>query len=399
MSKSLTVQTPKSLTFGPVAFEDHPGFEGTVARAVCGAGAGAMLAHLVSNAVSQAPPFTMVVTFLLAGALTAVGAKKRRLLGGGVGAVLGLLGGLLHGQYGTQWPLFAAMFVGALAAPILARGESNARMAATGLFSGLMTFAGLFVANVLYSKGIFAGWMAEPLGTALAGGSAGLFLGLGAAPRHLKRAADRVESAYAALVGRVEGELRELLEQTLSVYRAVCSDLSGPHQNSRRKELQSEVSTMALRILAICERCQEIESNVGKNPEEDFEARIAELEEKANAATDQTARDTLRRAIETFEDQRQAVMAIVQGRERVVAQLHANVALLQKIHLSLIHLQSSEADRAGAEMTPVQEGLDELSRHLEATAQAVGEVYAHPEALLDDPELAQIPGSAPSPED
>jgi hypothetical protein len=59
----------------------------------------------------------------------------------------------------------------------------------------------------------------------------------------------------------------------------------------------------------------------------------------------------------------------------VVARLHANVALLEKVRFSLVHAKSADAERFGGEASPLAETIEELSRELDLTSSAVGEVY------------------------
>ena len=79
--------------------------------------------------------------------------------------------------------------------------------------------------------------------------------------------------------------------------------------------------------------------------------------------------------MESLDGQRRALDAISRGRERVIARLHANVALLEKVRFSLLHMRSADAERIGGEASPLTEALEELSRELDVTSTAVGEVF------------------------
>jgi hypothetical protein len=81
--------------------------------------------------------------------------------------------------------------------------------------------------------------------------------------------------------------------------------------------------------------------------------------------------------VDSLDGQRRDFEAIHRGRERVVARLHANVAQLEKVRFSLLHLRSADAERLGGEASPLLEAIDELSKEIEETSTAVGEVFGH----------------------
>jgi hypothetical protein len=229
------------------------------------------------------------------------------------------------------------------------------------------------------------------LAAAAAGGAAGLFLGLGAAPRHVALAEDPVEAAYNRTLGSTQGELYEILDRALGIYQAVRADLLREPGTEAVQQIEPKVANMALQILEIAERCQLIERELAAAPSEELEGRIADLRGRMEAASDPGARSTLRSAVESLEGQRTAREAIVRGSERVVARLHANVALLEKVHFSLVHLRSADAERAGSEIRPLKDALEELGRELDVTAQAVGEVYG-----ASDHEIPIAPRALPA---
>lgn len=371
--------------------QDAPAFHSTVLRAVGGAAAAGLALDLVSRAAGYLHPSMVgLVTASLVGALALVGSDRGRGLGRTLGAALGgglgLLGAFLV-LLTAEWPWIGALLAGAAAAPVLARGESAKKMAATGAFAGAMTLAGLYVLRVLATRGILGPVMPGPLASAAVGAAAGLFIGLGALPRHFGSREDAVEVAFGRAVGGAEGEIREILERASQIYGAIRSDLSGK-KGPTEKRLGRQVSDLSLRILHISEQCQKIQRDLGGAERGELERRITELTAKAGAAQDQAAKRTLLAAVESLDGQRRAVDAIGRGLERVVARLHANVAMLEKVRFSLVHARSADAERFGGESSPLAETIDELSRELDATSIAVGEVFSEGYGSSDAPALA-----------
>lgn len=366
---------PSSLAIGKgLAFRDHESFQRVTGRAVAGGAAGGLVAHGLAGLAGASDFFPLLVMMTTAGALGLVGARLGGWLRGAQGAALGLIGALLHFACTPQWPWLGALLLGAAAAPILAKGEAAEKMAVTGAVTGLLAFAGLYVANVLQAHGVLTGFMPAPLATAAAGGAAGLFLGLGSAPRHIGPAEEPVESAYLRALDEVNGELQDILQRSLTIYRAIRSDLS-QRNGKTEQQLGSRVSDLSMRILRIAEQCRTIEQDLGAAPAKELEDRIEQLQKKAAASTDAAAKKTFQTAIASLDHQRDAVESISRGLERVLARLHANVALLEKVRFSLVHARSADAERFGGEASPLAETIDELSRELDATSMAVGEVF------------------------
>lgn len=362
---------------GPYTFADEGGFAADVGRSVLGAGAGALLAYVFSGNITSREDFVWVVALAVTGALAAIGARSGGLLRAIHSAAFGLIGGWLYSR-SLDWPVLGALMLGAAAAPVLARGEPTEKIALTGALTGLLALGGAYVAYVLQSTGVLGSLVPPPLATAAAGGALGLFVGLGSAPRHVTRSEEPVEAAYVGALAHAHGEVHEILERSLAIYRMIRGDLGTRTGSKTEVALGTRVSDLAMRILKIAEQCRAIESDLGAAPAQALEDRIEALRKKADATTDPSARATFLSTIESLDSQKKAVEAISRGLERVVARLHANVALLEKVRFSLVHARSADAERSGSEASPLTDTIDELSRELDATSTAVGEVYGKP---------------------
>jgi hypothetical protein len=288
--------------------------------------------------------------------------------------------------------------LGAASAPVLARGESWRRMAVVGAVAGAFGSAGLYVAEWMQNIGLLAGILPGPLAAGAAGAAAGLFFGLASAPRHIARPSDQVESKYLEALQIKDGELYEILARSLSIHQSVKTDLAHKKDEKTVQKLGERVGDLAMRVLTIVEQCRRIEADLSAAPAFELEERIAALRRKADAATDAAARDTYLSAVESLDGQRRAFDAINRGRERVIARLHANVALLEKVRFSLLHMRSADAERTGGESSPLTEALEELSRELDVTSTAVGEVFGKTPAreALPAASPAALPSSPPA---
>jgi hypothetical protein len=378
MEKALTKQSTGGGALSTLGFSDHTTFQMNVGRSVLGASAGALIADMAARMVAGTgtAPFSAVVIGLATGALAAVASRGGRgWLSAAMGGALGLAGGILHTLSTPAFPWFGALLLGFAAAPVLARGESPTKMAVTGAMTGCLAYFGLYVASVLQAKGILGSVVPGPLATALAGGAAGLFLGLGATPKHLAAKKDPVELAYKRALMVKDTEIHEILERSMRLYLMVRDDLAARATTGTERELRGRVSELAMRILHIAHQCRTIQSDLGAAPASELEERIDNLRSKAAATSDKAARATFLATVESLEAQKASVDSIARGLERVLARLHANVALLDKVRFSLVHARSASAELMGGDASPLIDTIDELSKELDATSQAVGEVF------------------------
>ncbi len=356
--------------------EDHQALHATVMRAVAGAGVGAVLADglawLLGTGLWQSPLLTFGV---MGGALAAVSFRKKKWWRGLLGGAAGLAGAGLFSLAAPLWPPFAAALLGIAAAPVLAEGESTQRKAVTAALAAAAGAAGLFVARVMLGWEVFDGVVPSLLGHGAAGATAGLFVGLAAVPRHLGRAPDPVETAYQPALALKDGEVHQILERTIQIHRSLTSDLALRAEGASLERVMTREQDLVLRILHIADECRRIEQDLAATPAQEIEDRVADLSRRAEAAHDEAAQETYLQTVRSLKGQLEALSRIERGRDRVVARLHATVALLEKLRFALIHLRSAQAQKVGDELSDVTEALDALTDEIEATSSAVSEVY------------------------
>lgn len=368
---------PSDLTPAGEARRRHGALHETVKWSVLGAAAGGLAAGLMALVPGLETMASKVFVMLSAGgALAGVAARRERPHRnrvGGLAALLGAAGGLASM---LPWAPFAAGLVGLAAAPVLGEGERKRRKLLTGVVAGGFGYAGLHVAGGLFESGVFLSLVPAPLAAAAASAAAGLFIGLASAPRHLIRDDDPVELAFARPLSVRDGELHELLHRALGMHRALRSE----HEAPGGLELGDRVGEQVLRILRIVEHCRQIDRELSTDNLARLDDRLAALERKARSSDDPSAQATYAEALEALEAQRTALRRLGEGRERVVARLHVNVAQLEKLRVSLLQLRSADAERFGNEDGTVMEALEDLGRELDATAAAISEVFS-PAAL------------------
>ncbi|MEO1232220.1 MAG: hypothetical protein AAFZ18_25310 [Myxococcota bacterium] len=353
-----------------------------VLRTMGGAAGGAFLAEVVGWLAGQGGAGGLSFAMMtLAGALAGLayrpgGSPRSGLLAGALGGL-----GALAASLATAWTPFAAALLGAFAAPVVGSGERPKRMALSGLFAGAFAFAGLQVGAVVLETGLFLPLVPAPLAAAGAGAVVGLFVGLSSAPRHLLPARDPIEEAFDDALALRDGELHELLTRALGQYVGLRAALPSTRESGpTAARVSTEVRGQLLRVLRIAEDCRRLDDQLAREDRQALDGRIEELRAREASTLDETARRTYAEARGTLEEQGRALERIERGRERVLAKLHANLALLEKLRLALVQLESAHAERRDAESAVVVETLDELGRELDITANAVSEVFAAPMA-------------------
>ena len=361
---------------------NHESFHRTVGRATLGGAAGALLASIIATVTGGsllASPilFTMAVA---TGALASVAAKGRRWLRVLTGGALGAGGGALF-TLAMPWPAFAAALLGASTVPVLAPRTPWRGKLVTGLVASVLAAAGLFVGQVLLGWDLLSSWLPGPLAAGAAGAATGLFFGLASAPKHLAPPLDPVEQAFRSASIPKDVEIHNILERALKSYLSLQSELAQREDEPAVRALGSRSRQAVLRVLEIAEQCRQVDLDLASTSMFQLDDRIADLDRKMASARDAAAQQTYREAMQSLTAQKEAIDRISRGRERIVARLHANVAILEKLCLSLIHLRNAQAERIGGESSPLVEALEELGREMDATASAVGEVFGGPMEL------------------
>lgn len=374
MTSALEKAGPRALAKAAAGQSDHPSFHRQVLRTTAGAGLGALVVQLSAMLFGAETALPVLATGVLTGGLAAAAYEAKARWKVAFGAGVGLVGSGLF-VAASAWPPFAVALLGAASIPVLAAGESTKRKVLTGATTALTAGAGLYVANVMLSWDVFAGVVPGPLGVAATGALAGFFLGLGAAPRFLGKPRDVVEVAFEEALHKKDGELHDMLARAHEIHQTVKAELLARVGDSTMAAIDQRASVLMLRILEITQQVRRIEADLAATPASELEERIGQLVKKADAAADVGAEETYRAAVASLEQQREALRAVERGRDRVVARLHANVALLEKLRFSLLHLRSADAERAFGESSPVAQALEELGREIDATSTAIGEVY------------------------
>lgn len=254
-------------------------------------------------------------------------------------------------------------------------------IATAGATAGL-SVAGLKVAEILSARMIDA---ATPmlLNAAVSGTIIALFAGLGSLASHVALKADPVEARGDEVLPTLQGEFADQLTKAMGLYRQCGRQLAELPREPAREELARTVGKLTKDAIDLAGEWAGVEAQLHDDAHRNLEKEIAELSDSAAKARDAVAKRQLELAASSLKEELERLGEMKLKRERVLAKLKSQVALLERARVALIGMRSSHATVRAAEMSAVARKLNAL-----ATAQADEARLAH--AVATNAEIAAI---------
>jgi hypothetical protein len=335
-----------------VTVKDHEGLHHAVARAMLAAGGAAVAATFLPATLAWALA-ALAVTVAVAPPRSWRGAAESLLwalaAGGG-----GHLGGML------------GLFLGAGAVGAsLGRGVSGAqRWMASGLGT-LGALGGLLVMRAFDQGGALA-FLPSGLEALVAGAASGLMVGVSSLGRHIEVAQLGPHEALKALAA--EGELGQLLSRAATAYQDAVDAMgrSAPEARAAADDLIQRMSRFG-------QHWRDVDREAARTAPEALQERLADLDKRLAGCTDPVAQAEFARAREALGAQLESLQEIARGRERAVARLTHQVAMLERLRLAALRHRSVDASRMGAELQPVVEELSQAGTDLDIASEALSE--------------------------
>ncbi len=373
-----------------ITFTDHEGFHQTVIRAAIGSAVAGLVAWIAGplGAGLLAQRWTSAATLALAAAAVGIAAAasgwRSRLVFGAAGFLCGLAPLLFpaHRLFGLA---AAGLGLGALLAQarrleerkdssVGRLGLGRAAVASAAALTALALIAGRLISDRIAASQLVEPWLPGPLPAMLYASVLGFFASLGAAGAHLVRDPDPVEQLYASLHSQLAGDLAEMAARAMTNYRRCAEILAGTDDGFARNQLSKSLSEITRRVLELGQRWQSIDRELGARAEGEIGARLAELEKLRDGARDEIAKKQLAMAASALRAELEQIDRIRRNRERVLARLHGQMAILDRARIALLGLKSSDAQLRTAELSALSETLSGLSREMDSESQAVDEV-------------------------
>lgn len=367
-------------------------FERNVTRALV-AGAGAGVLYFLTQRLHLPVPLSFLA--LVATVLACVrGDKMDRLMLTGLAIVLPALPWLFG--LSAAWSVaLAGAAAGALMVKsrITEKGEEGSvasdrpgplHYVATALATGGLAVAGTEVAKILSAR---MQDVATPgvLNFAVSGVVVALFAGIGSIASHVALSSDPVEARCEELLPQLSGEFESQIARALSLYRQCGTQLAALPREAAREELARTLSKLTKDAADLASEWAGVEAQLHESAHADLKKEIAELKKSAAAARDAVARQQLEGAAKSLEEELERLGELKLKRERVLAKLKSQVALLERARVALIGMRSSHATVRAAEMSAVSRKLSAL-----ALAQADEAKLAHEVATEAELKAADV---------
>ncbi|HYX92838.1 MAG TPA: hypothetical protein VE782_14835, partial [Myxococcaceae bacterium] len=213
-----------------------------------------------------------------------------------------------------------------------------------------------------------------PLSALATGAALALFIALGSLPAHVALRPDPVEARCEELIPQLSGEFRLLASRALALYRQCGSALARLPRDPAREELARTLADMTRAAVELASEWAGVEHELEERAQKELNLEIADLEKSARACADALARQQLLSAAESLREELVRVEELRLRRERILARLKAEVALLERARVALIGLRSGQAQIRATELAAIARRFASLSRLQSEEARLADEV-------------------------
>lgn len=357
----------------PLTLHGQALFERNVGRAlVAGAAAGALLEVLGA----PRSPALLGLAALAGAALAAIrvtgwGALRQAALALGVPALAlalpaadGWRMALASAAVGALWVRWSAP--GPAAEPGALRGGwLNVALGALGTAA-----LGVAGAQVAWTLGAWLEATAAPaLLVALAtGASCALFLALGQVPAHLALTADPVLARGETVLATLGGDLRAMVLRALRLYGECGRSLAQLPREPAREELGRTLGRVTSESIEVASEWSAVEGVLQVQVRRELGEQLLDLEQTLAESTDEVARQQLQTALAALREEEARLDELGLRRQRVIARLKAQLALLEQARLSLLGMQVGNAQLHAAELSALATRIEALSRRTHGDA-------------------------------
>lgn len=231
---------------------------------------------------------------------------------------------------------------------------------ASAAAAGALVPLGVYVQAVLEAR--LSGGAPGLLGSMAGYAAVALFWSIGTLPAHLRVHLDAVAAQGAALESTLSGEAQELCVRALGLYRQGRALAAKLTPSPGRTELQGALEKMAREAFTLAESHAGLEAQLASVVLGDVDAQVRDLKARAAATEDSVARRQLELAASSLGEELNHMETLGRRRERLLAQLHAQVALLERARVSLVGVQGGQLGDKGAQAAQLAKRLSALGQ-------------------------------------
>lgn len=195
----------------------------------------------------------------------------------------------------------------------------------------------------------------------LAGVMLALFAGIGSISAHLALKPDPVEARCEELIPSLTGELKALASRALHLYRECGHALQQLPREPAREEMARTLSQMTREAVELAAEWSHLEAQLNAGASTGLAGQLADLTKSAAAAKDPIARKQLELAAAALREELERLEELKLQRERIVAKLKAEVALLERARVVLIGMRGGQMQLKATELSALARKFNSLS--------------------------------------
>jgi hypothetical protein len=257
--------------------------------------------------------------------------------------------------------------------------------AAAAATAGL-SVAGLEVAKVLALR--MADWQTPGLLAALISGMVvALFAGIGGIAAHLMLKADPVEARCEELIPQLQGEFQTLATRALGLYRHCGESMQKLPREPAREELARTLQRLTREAVELAAEWAGVETQLEDDTVKELDKEVLDLTRSAQASRDAVAKRQLELAAASLREELDRLGELKNKRERILAKLKSQVALLERARVALIGMRSGHANVKAAELTALSRKFNALASAQADEARLAHEVATGAELSAQEAEL------------
>lgn len=251
-----------------------------------------------------------------------------------------------------------------------------------------LAVGGFEVARVLGAQ--MASFQTPPLLAAILTGLViALFTSIGGMAAHLALKADPVEARCEELIPQLSGEFQTQAQRALTLYRACGQSMQALPREPARDELSRTLQRLTKEAVELAAEWAGVETQLQDDTQKELAREVADLHKSAAEARDPIARRQLEMAASSLKEEIDRLAELRLKRERILAKLKSQVALLERARVALIGMRSGHAQIKAAEMTALARKFNALAGAQADEAKLAHEVATGTELAAQEAALHQ----------
>lgn len=216
----------------------------------------------------------------------------------------------------------------------------------------------------------------------------GLWLSAGAGLGHLRRSSHPIVQQAKALLARLQPPVADHVTQALAHFEALASPKAKGHPGSSEAKHETEHLAQSLfeTLLRSAATWQGLHNALQTPALQAVDEKLARLKKAKEESEDSVALADLTRAAQAVRAQRHGLQRMEMQKARAQANVEAQLALLERLHVAWLQLQLGETQHFTLERDAVVAQIERVSDELDSLSSALEEA----EAYLDRDALAAV---------